>query len=336
MIASFEGPTADYAWRAAVSAILNRGMPQSGRGGPTRELLHVGLQIADPRQRWIHSRREALNIAFAIADVIWILGGRDDAAFLNYFNRSLPKFAGDGTTYYGAYGERLRSRFDLDQLRQAAEALSANPTSRQVVLSIWDPRTDLPAADGMPRAPDIPCNIVSMLKARDGRLDWTQVMRSNDAYRGLPHNLIQFTFLQEIMAGWAGLRPGLYTHWSDSLHLYERDLATNPIRDVAETMPVSSDDFALPWTSFEKSWPSIESFAERVTNEGVLADEIVSTLNGLEVPQAWHNALRILAAEGLRRRRADPAPALRGLTCNVLTFLWDRWLARLAGSRQAT
>lgn len=47
-------------------------------------------------------------------------------------------------------------------------------------------------------------------------------MRSNDVHRGLPYNVVQFTTLQEVMAGWLGLEVGGYHHWSDSLHLYRR------------------------------------------------------------------------------------------------------------------
>ncbi len=48
-------------------------------------------------------------------------------------------------------------------------------------------------------------------------------MRSNDHFRGLPHNLIQFTTVQEVLAGWLGISLGSYHHYSDSLHVYESD-----------------------------------------------------------------------------------------------------------------
>lgn len=329
MITCFESKSADDVWRKAVSAILDAGTLQPGRGGDTKELLHVGLQITDPRQRWIYSRREALNVAFALAEVIWMLGGRDDSRMVNYFNRSLSKFAGGGSTYHGAYGQRLRCRYGFDQLKRAALALKSNPEGRQVVLTIWDPRTDFPTPDGQPQSPDIPCNLVSMLKVRNGRLDWTQIMRSNDAYRGLPHNLVQFTFLQEVIAGWAGIPPGLYTHWSDSLHLYDLDIRSDPRRTVAEELGVSGENFALPISTFENMWPTVESFADSVTDETLRAADLVASLERINVPSPWHNVLRILAAEGLRRRKADPQTALGTLTDPFLRSLWSRWYDRV-------
>ena len=72
------------------------------------ELLHVGITINKPRQRWISSRIPALNPAFALAEIIWIVNGSNDAEIINYWNPALPKYAGIHKNYHGAYGFRLR------------------------------------------------------------------------------------------------------------------------------------------------------------------------------------------------------------------------------------
>ena len=90
-------------------------------------------------------------MAFALAEVVWIMRGRNDSAFLNYFNRQLPLRAGHGATYNGAYGQRLRAAFGFDQLERAYLALRHNPNSRQVVLQIWNPQRDLPDQTGRAR-----------------------------------------------------------------------------------------------------------------------------------------------------------------------------------------
>jgi len=136
----------------------------------------------------------------------------------------LPKYSGDGATYHGAYGFRLRHEFGMDQIKRAYDVLSSAPATRQAILQIWKPEIDMPAGDGQPNSSDIPCNVMSLLKVRDGRLHWSQIMRSNDIMRGLPYNIIQFTMLQEVMASWLGCDLGEYFHLSDSLHIYERDV----------------------------------------------------------------------------------------------------------------
>lgn len=334
MIHSFEAANADVAWSEATKRLLAEGTMQPSRSGPMRELMRTALHIRDPRQRWVSSRREALNVAFALAEVFWILEGRNDSAFLNYFNRRLPEFAGRGPVYFGAYGERLRKRFGIDQMLRVASALKRKPSSRQAVMQIWDSTSDLPGDDGAEAAPDIPCNLTSMLKVRDGRLEWTQVMRSNDGYRGTPHNLVQFTSLQEVMSGWIGVEPGPYTHWSDSFHYYEKELDPSPIDTSIPSLPKNGDTLCLSLTEFNAMWPQMSRVAGLVPDEdNVTAMLLEKELHALSGPPGWVNILRVMGAEGLRRRKASTAAAAVMATVNnpVFTVLWDRWLGRIAG-----
>ena len=48
-------------------------------------------------------------------------------------------------------------------------------------------------------------------------------MRSNDAFKGLPHDVFCFTMLQEIFARTLGVHVGVYKHAVGSLHLYDKD-----------------------------------------------------------------------------------------------------------------
>ena len=48
-------------------------------------------------------------------------------------------------------------------------------------------------------------------------------MRSNDVFRGLPHDLFCFTMLQELIARSVGVELGSYHHMVGSSHMYEED-----------------------------------------------------------------------------------------------------------------
>lgn len=226
MFHTVEAKTANDLWMAAASLFRSgrEDLHANRLAGGSRELHHVALSIENPRQRWVFARQPAINPVFALAEVVWIVSGRNDAAFLTHWNKALPTFSGTATELHGAYGYRLRNHFGLDQLTKVTQALSASPFSRQAVLQVWDPRIDLPAADGTPVSSDIPCNVQSCLKIASGRLEWLQVIRSNDLFLGLPYNLIQWTTLQEILAGWIGVQVGTYNQVSDSLHDYDRDV----------------------------------------------------------------------------------------------------------------
>lgn len=327
----FEAESADSLWREVVKRLqTGEGiLRQPSRAGHTREVLHAALTIRDPRQRWVFSRRPAMNPAFAIAELVWIVAGRRDARFLSYFNHSLHRFAGSAEEFHGSYGYRLRHQFGFDQLDAAYQALKCNPETRQVVLQIWDPRADMPTSSGQARDPDIPCNTQSQLKVREGKLEWLQIMRSNDVFLGLPHNLIQFTALQEIIAGWLGLELGQYHHISDSLHIYERDLDIVSSAPVAQTP--ASDSLCLSKSESERAFNLMTSAIERIIDEKHSSTTLLELSREVSLPSGYHNMLLILVAEGLRRRKSIDlaAQVASGCTSLALSSMWSEWTARL-------
>lgn len=328
MIQVFDGRTADEIWRLATNGLIHSqaGRQQGSRLGPMREYLHCSLHLSDPRQRWVLSRRPAMNPAFAIAELIWILLGRNDAGFVNYWNPALPHFAGHTDTYHGAYGYRLRNHFAIDQLERAYQALTANPDSRQVVLQIWDTQKDLPNPDGTSRDADIPCNIVAMPKIRDGKLEWLQVMRSNDLFLGTPHNFIQFTSLQEIIAGWLEVDLGSFVLVSDSLHYYEHDVEK---LSIAEDVPemVNRDCLNLPKAEFDRTLPLIGAAMNEFRADNLSRARFVELIDRTELPHAWKNLLTVVAADVARRRAWSDEMELASSRCSnaMLVTAWNAW-----------
>ncbi|MGE7471999.1 thymidylate synthase [Bosea sp. NPDC003192] len=308
---------------------------QSGRGGDAAEVLHATLRISDPRQRWVLSRRPAINPAFAIAEAFWILGGRDDAQFVNFWNPALPRYAGGGASYHGAYGKRLRDGFGFDQIERAIDALSGTPTSRQVVLQIWDPRIDAPRIDGSPATPDIPCNICSILKIRNNRLEWLQVMRSNDIFRGTPYNIIQFTIIQEYIAGCVGVELGDFILMSDSLHAYEADLDRFSIEPSA---PMRSDcTIALDRARAAEALRECGAALDALTEPKLKLPELQKIVLADGIPRGHADLLRIAAADSARRRGWASAAFEAAAACTdaLLRKAWTQWAADRANA-QAT
>ena len=331
----FEGKTADGVWLAALRALLERTPRQSSRLGPTREVLHAAFTIEDPRQRWVASRAPALNPAFALAELIWILNGHQDSAFLNFWNKQLPRFAGVGDTYTGAYGYRLRNWFGVDQLARAAAALVSNPNSRQVVLQIWDPKVDLPLANGDPAHADVPCNTTALIKLRDGKLEWLQVVRSNDMFLGVPYNFVQFTTVQEILAGWIGAELGTYTQVSDSLHLYEHDMGDFSINEPID-LPSNDGSVAYARATSEAALRELDVRARALVIPQISEAELVEVVTAFHGPDEFQNWLRVLGAEAARKRGwLSVAQQLAESSSNpLLRSLWLHWDARLKASQQ--
>lgn len=332
--AVYIGESADSVWRMAASDMQPGGIwkHQQSRGGKTREILHAQFAISDPRRRWVYSRHPVINPAAYLVEIIWILGGRNDSMPIDFFIPPYPSFAGKGTTYHGAYGHRLRKHFRIDQLERAYDALSSNPGTRQVVLQIWDPAADFPQRDGKPSAEDIPCNVSSLLKVRDGALEWTQIVRSNDIYRGVPVNFVQFTTLQEVLAGWLDLELGNYRHWSDSLHLYEENYETVSNIGSVGTTPEPTHSFALPKHKSETAIECLNTFLDWVVSASPSKSDLTRQIATLELPDAYQDTAYLMAADAAFRFYNHSEYALE--LCNKcrdhrLSFLWKRWCSRL-------
>lgn len=326
----FEAETASEAWLKAADAFNRADLPiHKSRGGEAKELLGSIFVIKNPRQRWVNSRTPALNPAFALAEVIWIMNGRRDSRFLNFWNPALPKYAGDGPSYHGAYGYRLRRGFGFDQLDRAYKALKSNPSTRQVVLQMWDPRLDFPTELGEPSASDIPCNVCAFLRIRDGALHWTQVVRSNDLFLGVPHNFVQFTCLQEIVASWLEVRLGEYRHYADCLHVYQRDA-----RKIQTTPPLqtifSRDQISIARRESDEAFAAAAAKMEQMTERNLTSRQFEKIAEKPSLPRALDNWLLVISAECARRRDWTSLSTSLIEKCSdpALVNLWNNWVAR--------
>ncbi len=316
-----EASSADVIWWEAAQRVRAEGVVQSGRDQETRELLHVAMTLTEPRQRLMFGR--AINPAQAIAEVIWILTGSNDVEFIGFWNQRMRRFVdGESLSLHGAYGFRLGSRpqidpglarslrheyaptaVRLDQLKAAYEALRQYPDSRQVVLQLWDSAIDMPNPEL--RSKDIPCNVVSHLLVRENRLDWLQVMRSNDLIWGLPINLVQFTALQEIMAGWLGIDVGTYNHVSDSLHVYKRhwEELDGAIRPEVDPPRNNADLRIVTYAAWEHVWAQVVALAMRLTHTMAAPELLTVATEAADLPPAYAEWLVVLAAEALRKAK---------------------------------
>ncbi len=322
------GRTANEVWRKATYKLLQQKDTVEGRTGKVFEILHSFITIEEPRQKWVYDRIPPVSIGYALAELVWIMNGEDSSDVINYFNPRLEKFAGKAKFYHGAYGKRIRSHYGFDQLEKAYYALQSVPESRQVVIQIYDTKVDFPLYNGQPRDDDIPCNICSMLKVRQGKLEWSQIMRSNDVLLGMPYNFIQFTGLQEILAGWLELEIGTYNHYSDSLHLYNRDISKAGIAE--ETKVENKDSLSLCKDETEKIYKEIYERMKLLAAGGAIEKEIYSLAQMNSEYVAYNNIMFIIASYAAQKNHFyDLAIELVNKCSNrVYVTMWNRWIAR--------
>jgi thymidylate synthase len=216
---SFQGHSFNHHYLLGLKLAVESGREiEASRVGPVINLGQAFFEIGadDPRMIFLNSRR--INPVFAIVEGAWILDGNNKLEPLENEISDFSKYSDDGETLFGAYGHRLRNDFGFDQIEAGIEILRNDPASRRVVLNMFSP-SDLGAT-----SKDIPCNTSIFLKVVGGKVDITVINRSNDLFLGIPYNVFVFGLLQRYVAQKLSREIGTQRHFTDCLHLYQRDL----------------------------------------------------------------------------------------------------------------
>lgn len=151
--------------------------------GRARELAGVLLKLENPKARL--SRTESKGKLFsALGELLWYLAKTNGLAFINYYLSAYAEESDDGETVYGGYGPRLFDMRGHDQIANVIAGLRKSPDSRRAVIQLFD------AADLAKRRVEIPCTCTLQFMIRRRRLHMFTYMRSNDAYLGLPHDVL--------------------------------------------------------------------------------------------------------------------------------------------------
>jgi len=198
------------AYAPLINAVLSRGEEASPRGLRTRELLGASFRIMDPTDTLAAGVGRKLNVSFAAADALQVVGGFTDHRWAAQWNPRIAEFG-----EHGAYGPRIGS-----QVGAALQRLVLDTDSRRAVVQIWNQARDLHHAEGRT---DFPCTTLFQLMVRHGALDIHVHMRANDLWWGTPYDVFTFAQVQLSAARVLGIPPGVYHHHATSLHLYEKD-----------------------------------------------------------------------------------------------------------------
>jgi thymidylate synthase len=207
--------------------LLESGGENSGSRGDLYEFLGVSLRLTRPRSRVSLSESRGKPFS-ALAELFWYLSGSGDLEFIEPYIPEYRKEARDGIIP-GAYGPRIfRMRSGINQLDSVANLLKWNPTSKRAVVQIFnaeDIALDYPASECENfYYPETPCTVSLQFHLRDGRLHLAANMRSNDAFKGLPHDVFCFTMIQEMMARRLNADLGEYLHYAGSMHIYNNNV----------------------------------------------------------------------------------------------------------------
>lgn len=272
--------------------LLAEGAANVGTRGEMREKLGVSFRMTNPRARISRSQDRGKPFS-ALGELLWYLGGFDTLEFIKDYIPDYVKDA-EGGILAGAYGPRFHAmRGSINQLENVTRLLKEKPTSKRAVIQLYD------AADIAVHHAEIPCTTALQFIARGGRLHMSTTMRSNDAYKGLPHDVFCFTMLQEMMATRLDLEPGDYLHYAASMHVYDGSIeamahyVNEGHQKTVQMPPMPSGDAFLVIEAL--LWAEREIRAERTIQAEDFATE-----------PYWADIIRLLQVFWVTKRRGAP------------------------------
>lgn len=246
--------------------LLTEGATVPSRNGETKELYCHQVRISNPTERVLISPYRGANIFAQLAEAMWVMGGRDDVEFLSRYLPRAKDFSDDGKVWRGGYGPRIRKWVRaignhsellpqgetrwvqetkiVDQLAECVKILKEDLPSRRAVIVIFDPALDFV------QSKDIPCNNWLHFLVRDGKLNLTVGIRSNDAIWGFSGiNVFEWSVLQQMVAHWIGVEVGTMAYTASSFHLYDYHYEKAE-KMVANAKSKTLYDFGVPQIKF--------------------------------------------------------------------------------------
>lgn len=245
-------PDTSTAYLAVLTEVLH--YPQyecAPRGLKIKEILEVGFSVLAPADAPIKTldaeRNKVIESYTAKEFALYASGSNsgDDFAAAAKFWGGLKNPDG---TINSAYGKLIFSDkshgdpnfevpgYEPGRMNLAGDAVMRTPWEWAKLCLINDKDTrqaifhvNLPDHAWL-GTKDYPCTLHGQFFIREGRLDLSMRMRSNDVWRGLVYDMPWFCYLQkrmlkELELSILGLRLGIYTHHAASMHLYDRDWA---------------------------------------------------------------------------------------------------------------
>lgn len=259
--------------------VLSNGIERKTRGFTCYELpTPVLIEIQNPQYRYCSIKERKWNVFLPHMESLWLASGRNDMEMAGHYVKKLYEYSDDGKFMRAGYGPRLRyyngkqEQYQIgitgnsegqyvDQFSFVIETLLRDINSRQACITIHDPmKDDFDSTGELLVTKDQPCTRMLQFMVRDGKLDLTVYMRSNDLIFGFSAvNLFNFTFMQEYFSYILGLPIGKYYHFVNNLHIY--DWSLDMVKSIAEAEDAKEFEFKYkPPVSLD----SLDSFDKEI------------------------------------------------------------------------
>lgn len=259
-----------------VHHVLRNGVSVAPRGMETKEIEDATIYIDDVYSTLPLGVGRGAVPGIGAVEACQLLGGVTTPETVIAVGPQFKNYAEDNGIFHGAYGMRTRGQYD-----HVVEKLRNDPSSRQAVVTIWNPEYD-----NQPNKRDYPCTVLHQFRIRNNKLNMSVYMRSNDVWLGAAYDFFQFTRVQLAMCSVLGITPGTYAHHVGSLHIYEQHYG------AAENLRKTNKIEPIPFIQGD-SWESVRSQAV----DALLSVWDKSLLPELSKEAAWYSSAMIQAVD---------------------------------------
>jgi thymidylate synthase len=203
--------------------ILDEGVIKSDRTGTgTRSVFGHQMRF-DLADGFPLVTTKKLHLKSIVYELLWFLRGETNVRYLKEHGVSIWNEWADAEGELGpVYGYQWRSwpgrgGESIDQISDVIEQIHANPDSRRLIVSAWNP-ADVPSM-ALP-----PCHLLFQFYVADGRLSCQMYQRSADVFLGVPFNIASYALLTMMVSQVTGYAPGDFVHTLGDAHLYDNHL----------------------------------------------------------------------------------------------------------------
>ncbi|MCH4563410.1 thymidylate synthase [Halomonas sp. EGI 63088] len=217
--AALEHPALEQPYLDLMRAVLEHGVERDDRTGVgTRSLFGHQMRF-DLSRGFPLVTTKKLHLRSIIHELLWFLRGDTNIAYLREHGvRIWDEWADENGDLGPVYGYQWRSWPDprgghVDQIARLLEQIRANPRSRRLIVSAWNPAL----VDEMALPP---CHCLFQFYVAEGRLSCQLYQRSADIFLGVPFNIASYALLTAMIARVSGLEPGDFVHTLGDAHLY--------------------------------------------------------------------------------------------------------------------
>ncbi|MEK2647470.1 thymidylate synthase [Bdellovibrio sp. BCCA] len=247
---------ADEQYKALCNRILQEAKERKDRTG-VGTLSVFGHQMRfDLEAGFPLLTRKRVHFPSVLKELLWLISGSTNnndllARGCTIWNE-WAREDGDLGPVYGKQWRRWQDKEgkEIDQLAQAISAIKNNPTSRRIIVSVWN----VGEIDQMALPP---CHSFFQfyVDPEERTLSCQMYQRSADVFLGLPFNIASYALLTMMVAQVCGLKAKHLVHTIGDAHIY-----SNHISQVE--MMISRKASPMPAVTINQKVVDIDQFQE--------------------------------------------------------------------------